>query len=163
MRRTHVRAHELACDLPAVHPVQTVERAVALLSAARRPGVLVVGHAGTVLGVVSVHDLLGLLVPGPVRESPVLSRVYDERQADEALAVLGSRRIQEALRDRRPPPPLVPGHATVVEMATVMSKTRCPFTLVTEGGRLTGAVTASRLLETVVPSATVDRGLNSSK
>jgi CBS domain-containing protein len=151
--RTHVRARQLACDLPAVHQAHTVGRVVAALSVEGRPGVLVVGPAGAVLGALSVWDLLDLLVPGPVRESPLLSLAYDERHADQTVAILGSRRLQDALPDPPAPAPLVPGHATVVEIATVMSRTRCPFALVTEGGRLTGAVTASRLLETVAVSA----------
>lgn len=150
-----MRARQLACDLPAVHPAQTVDSVVAALCAEHRPGVLVVGDAGTVQGAVSVDDLIGLLVPGPVRESPALSRAYDERNADQAVASLRSRRLQDALPDPTPPPQ-VPGDATVVEIATAMRRARCPFALVTDGGRVTGAVTADRLLETVAASVAAD-------
>jgi hypothetical protein len=107
-----------------------------------------------VVGVVSLWDLLALLVPGPARESPALSRAYDEGHADRMVATLGSRRLEDALPDPPAPGPLVAGHATVVEIATVMSRARSPFAFVAEGGRLRGAVTADRLLETVAASAT---------
>ena len=84
-----------------------------------------------------------------------ISRACDERYADQAVAGLRSRRLQDALPDP-PPPPRVPGDATVVEIATAMRRARCPFALVTNGGRVTGAVTADRLLEMVAASVTAD-------
>jgi CBS domain-containing protein len=104
--------------------------------------------------VLPASQVLRVVVPGYVQDDPALARVVDEASA-ERLCVqnLGGEQVGHLLASGRHRVELavVDGDATVLECAAVMARLRSPLLAVVEGGRFRGLLTASHLLEVLLP------------
>jgi CBS domain-containing protein len=147
-----MRAGDLAMPYPTVELSTPVVDAARLLAGENLPGLIVVddGRPSTVLPGTQV---LRLAVPGYCQEDPTLARVIDEPSADVFLRELGDRTVAEALPRKRRELPVVDPDATVLEVASIMARTRSPLVAVAERGEpLVGAITLDALLDRVLAS-----------
>lgn len=128
--------------------LDTSALAAALLLAERQLPALVVTQAdGSPHSILPASQVVRFLVPGYVLEDPSLARVMDESMADRAGDKLGSKRVRDLLPLERRELAVVNYDDTVIEVAAVMARLRCPLAVVMKGNKLIGAITASRLLE----------------
>ena len=152
-----MRARDLAEDLPAVAPDDSAWDAARLLATHRLPGIAVVGTDGRPVAVLAASQVLRHVVPGYIQEDPSLARVLDEPSADKLCKEgLAQQRVRDLLPSARHKVELaaVDGDATVVECAAEMARLRSPLLVVVdEGGAVHGVLTASHLLQVLLPSA----------
>lgn len=144
----------MAEDLPTVRLEDDALLAATLIAQRRLPGVVVVdGTSGRPVAVLPGSQVLRFLVPHYVQEDPSLAGVFDEQAADRYAARLGD----QTVRDLLPPPAkrtelaTVDGDATVIECAAVMARLRSPLVVVADGDVVHGVLTASHLLEILLP------------
>jgi CBS domain-containing protein len=149
-----VRARDLAQDLPTVTPDDSALTAARLIAGKHLPGIAVVDADGRPVAVLPASQVLRRLVPGYIQEDPSLARVLDEVSADQ----LGAQALRDKLvRDLLPQAKHrveladVDGDATVVECAAEMARMRSPLLVVIEDGQVKGLLTASHLLEVLLP------------
>ncbi len=151
-----MRARDLAQDLPAIGPEDTAWDAAQLIATHRLPGIAVVDSAGHPVTVLAASQVLRYVVPGYIQEDPALARVLDEASADRLCAEgLAGKRVRDLLPPSRHRVELaaVDGDATVVECAAEMARLRSPLLVVVgENGSVHGLLTASHLLEVLLPS-----------
>lgn len=149
-----MRARDLAQDLPIVGPDDDALEVAQLIAGQRLPGVAVVDEQGRPVAVLPASEVLRFIIPAYVQDDPSLARVLDEASADACARELATRRVGELLpgKDRRIELAAVDGDATVVECAAAMARLRSPLLVVVDAGRVHGLVTASHLLEVLLPS-----------
>ncbi len=150
-----MRARDLAQDLPIVGPDDNALEVARLIAGRRLPGVAVIDGSGRPIAVLPASQVLRFVVPGYVQEDPSLARVLDEAAADDCARELAKHQVREVLpgKDRRVELAAVDPDATVVECAAVMARLRSPLLVVLEDGRVHGLITASHLLEVLLPTA----------
>ena len=102
---------------------------------------------GSPHSILPASQVVRFLVPGYVQEDPSLARVMNESMADRACDQLGSRRVRDLLPTERRELPVVNHDDTIIEVAAIMARLRCPLAAVMKGNRLIGVISASRLLE----------------
>lgn len=157
-----MHALDLAEPQPLVTPATTVSAAVRLMVQHGLPGLVVTGPDGSARNVLPGWLLLRLTLPPWVRDDPGLAGALPAAAADDVWRAAGVR----TLADVAPAPPdpddlpLVPGRATSLQVAAVLSRTRSPLVGVVEGGpvrrgvalggRVVGVLTATRLLTHLV-------------
>ncbi len=146
-----MRARDLAEDYPSIDVTAPAVDAVRLIGSEHRPAVVVLDQ-GRPFTVLPGSQVLNFLIPGYLQEDPSLVRAMDERAADACAARLVGKTVGDLLpRERRVELPKVSPEATVMECAAVMAQMHSPLLVVVDRlGVLTGAITASRLLETLV-------------
>jgi CBS domain-containing protein len=150
-----VRARDLAQDLPVVGPGDSALVAARLIAGRRLPGIAVVDAGGRPVAVLPASQVLRFVVPGYVQDDPALARVVDEVGAERLCL---QRLAGEVVGDVLPPGrhrmelAVVDGDATVLECAAVMARLRSPLLVVVEGERVRGLLTASHLLEVLLPA-----------
>lgn len=151
-----MRARTMAENLPTVRLDDDALHAATMIGKQRLPGVVVVdATSGRPVAVLPGSQVLRFLVPHYVQEDPSLAAVFDERTADACAARLSG----QTVRDLLPPPAKrtelarVDGDATVIECAAVMARLRSPLVVVADGDTVHGVLTASHLLEILLPSA----------
>jgi CBS-domain-containing membrane protein len=145
-----MRAQELAVDLLTLQPDDEVLRAVELIADHRVAAVGIAGPNRELLAVLSPCDVLRLLVPGPVRESPALARVIEEHHADHLAETMGRQRLRDLLPGLPQHIPIVPASATALVLAAVMTQSGCPLAVVRDGPHLHGVVTPDQLLHALL-------------
>ncbi|MFE0192015.1 CBS domain-containing protein [Streptomyces sp. NPDC058989] len=153
-----MRARDLAEPYLSVSSDADAVEAVRLLVERRLPGVLVVDPAGRPYAILPASDLVRTLVPGYVREDPLLAEVIDEAHADHLCRALRGRSIADCLPVGKPYLPTTGTDSTAVEIAELMARVRTPLVAVVEPGdsgqdRLIGVVTATRLLQYLLQAA----------
>ena len=158
-----VRARDLAQELPTVAPDDPALTAARLIASRRLPGIAVVDGGGRPVAVLPASQVLRFIVPGYVQDDPRLARVVDEAGAERlCLQGLAGERVGELLPggDSRHRVELaaVDGDATVLECAAVMARLRSPLVVVVEDGQVRGLLTASHLLEVLLPAEDADPG-----
>lgn len=94
--------------------------------------------------------MLRFLIPAHIQDDPSLGREYDESHADGVAKRLAGRTVRQLLPDRPTELPAVDPDTTVVEVAALMARLRCPVVAVVEQQRLTGVVTTTRLLDVIL-------------
>ncbi len=150
-----VRARDLAQDLPSVGPEDAAWDAARLIATHRLPGIAVVDKDGHPVAVLAASQVLRYVVPGYIQEDPSLARVLDEASADRLGAQgLAGKRVRDLLPSSRHRVELagVDGDATVLECAAEMARLRSPLLVVVDpGGAVHGLLTASHLLEVLLP------------
>jgi CBS domain-containing protein len=148
----------MAENLPTVSLDDDGLHAANLIARRRLPGVVVVGESGRPVAVLPGSQVLRFIVPYYVQEDPSLAAVFDERTADQCAAGLRRQKVRDLLppRDRRTELAMVDGDATAIECAAVMARLRSPLLVVVDGDTVHGVLTASHLLEILLPAADGD-------
>ncbi|SEP15063.1 CBS domain-containing protein [Amycolatopsis saalfeldensis] len=142
-----MRAAEMAEDYPVVELDSDALAAARLLAQRRLPGLVVIDATGCPQSVLPASEVVQFLVPPYVRDDPSLAGVLNESMADRIADKLGGRRVRDLLPDEPAELPRVNADDTVVEVAAMMARLKCPLVAVMEGRTLLGVVSASRLLE----------------
>jgi CBS domain-containing protein len=124
--------------------------AVELLASRRLPGLIVVDTDGTPYSVLPASQVVRFLVPSYVQDDPSLARVIDESLADRVADKLSGMTVRKLLPAAPAELPAVRHDDTVLEIAALMARLRCPLVAVLKDRKIIGAITASRLLELVV-------------
>ncbi len=148
-----MHASDLQEDYPSIEASASAASAARTIGSEHRPAVVVVKD-GRPLTVLPASQVLTFLIPAYMREDPSLVRVYDEKSADTCARRLDGKSVGDLLPDphKRTELPVVEGDANILEIASVMAKLHSPLLIVVDSeGRMTGAITASRVLETLVP------------
>jgi CBS domain-containing protein len=121
--------------------------AARLMATRRLPGLIVTRPDGSPYAVLPASQVVRFLVPSYVQDDPSLARVIDESLADHAADKLGGLSVRKLLPDEPREIPVVKHDDTVLEIAAMMARLRCPLVAVVRDGQIIGAITASRLLE----------------
>ena len=140
----------MAEDFPVVSLDSDARVAVELLASRRLPGLIVVKADGTPYSVLPASQVVRFLVPSYVQDDPSLARVIDESLADRVADKLTGVTVRSLLPAEHAELPAVKHDDTVLEIAALMARLRCPLVAVLRGKEIIGAITASRLLELVV-------------
>ncbi len=158
-----MRAIDLAEQIPTVTTSTTGAEAARIIAEYRLQGLVVVGDDGQPQAVVPGSQILGLIIPGYIREDPRLAHAIDEAGADELCQhlttnTLGALLATHAVRLTKLPT-VAPGD-TLLEIASVMVEGRTPLVVVRDrDGAYHGVVTMSRLLAAVATLAGEDSAL----
>lgn len=141
-----VRADEMVEDYPVVTRDAAALDAARLLAQRRMPG-LVVTDRGRPCCVLPASQVVRFLVPAYVQDDPALAGVLNESMADHIADSLAGKTVGALLPPEAPELAVVNADDTIIEVAAVMARLRCPLAVVMAGDRLIGVITASRLLQ----------------
>jgi CBS domain-containing protein len=142
-----MQAGDLAIAIPTVTVGDSIASAVRTMTLARLPGLIVVGDRARPRMVVPGTQVLRMAVLDTYQRDPALARTIDEAHADLFWQELGNRTVGDCMPRQPARPVMVPLDATLLEMATLMSRLHCPLVAVVDrAGVLVGAVTLNRLL-----------------
>lgn len=141
-----VRAENIAEEYPVVTRDSDALLAARLLAEHRLPG-LVVTDQGRPCCVLPASQVVRFLVPAYVQDDPALARVLDESMADHIADSLDGKTVGALLPRETPELAVVNADDTIIEVAAVMARLKCPLAVVMDGDRLVGVITASRLLQ----------------
>jgi len=150
-----MRARDLAEPFPVVTLGTDAIDAARLLAGQRLPGLIVCADNGRPTTVLPGSQVLRFLIPQYVQDDLALARVYDEQGSDDLLGKLFDSKVSDVLPRKQDLDeiPIVDQDATTMEVAAVMARMHSPIVAVTDGETLLGAITVSRLLEQLLPSA----------
>jgi CBS domain-containing protein len=137
----------MAEDFPVIGADAEAVEAARLLASRRLPGLIVTDESGRPCSILPASQVVRFLVPRYVQDDPSLARVVDETLADRVADKLVGTTVRKLLPERPPELPVVNADDTVLEVAALMARLRCPLVAVVDGDRIVGAITASRLLE----------------
>ena len=140
----------MAEDYPVVGLETEARDAAELLAVRRLPGLIVVDGSGKPHSVLPASQVVRFLVPRYVQDDPSLARVIDEPMADRVAEKLATLTVRQLLPSEPVELPVVNHDDTVVEVAALMARLRCPLVAVVKDRDIVGAITASRLLELVI-------------
>lgn len=133
------------------YPVTSLDadalEAARLMGEHRMPGLVVTDTDGCPHSVLGASQVVRFLVPSYVQDDPALAGVIDEQFADKVADKLSGHIVRELLPKDRPELAVAEADDTVIEVAAVMARMRCPLVAVVENKQLIGVITASRLLE----------------
>ncbi|TCC49059.1 CBS domain-containing protein [Kribbella capetownensis] len=146
-----MHGEQMAEEFPVVSLDSEAREAVQLLAARRLPGLIVVREDGTPYSVLPASQVVRFLVPSYVQDDPSLARVIDEPLADRVADKLSGVPVRKLLPSEPAELPVVNHDDTVLEIAAIMARLRCPLVAVVKDKQIIGAITASRLLELVAP------------
>ncbi|MFK4088018.1 CBS domain-containing protein [Kribbella sp. NPDC020789] len=145
-----MHAEQMAEEFPVVGLDTAAREAVELLAARRLPGLIVVDAAGRPHSVLPASQVVRFLVPRYAQDDPSLARVIDESMADQLAGKLSTLTVRQLLPSEPVELPVVNHDDTVVEVAAIMARLRCPLVAVLKDKEIVGAISASRLLELVI-------------
>jgi CBS domain-containing protein len=141
-----MHAEHLAEDYPVLTMDSDALEAARLLAEHRLPG-LVVTERDRPRSVLPASQVVRFLVPGYVQDDPTLARVLDESMADQVAKSLGGKSVGDLITKEAPELAVVNADDTIIEVAAIMARLRCPLAAVMRDDRLIGVITASRLLQ----------------
>jgi predicted transcriptional regulator len=142
-----VHADEMAEEFPVVGLEADAWEAVSQLAEARLPGLVVTDDRGRPVSILPTSQVVRILVPSYVQDDPSLAGVLSESMADRVADKLRGKTVRALVPDDAPELAVVKDDDTIVEVAAVMARLRCPLAAVMAGDRLVGVITASRLLQ----------------
>ena len=137
----------MAEDAPSVDLDSNALEAVQLLAEQRLPALVVTDLDGSPHSILPASQVVRFLVPSYVQDDPSLARVMNESMADRAGDKLGGKRVRDLLPQERRELPAVNHDDTIIEVAAIMARLRCPLAAVIKDGRMIGVISASRLLQ----------------
>ena len=118
-----------------------------MLAEHRLPGIVVTDRIGR-RSVLPASQVVRFLVPSYVQDDPSLARVLDESMADQVAKSLGGKSVGDLVTDRKTPElAIVNADDTIIEVAAIMARLRCPLAAVMRDDHMIGVITASRLLQ----------------
>ncbi|HEY5839942.1 MAG TPA: CBS domain-containing protein [Mycobacterium sp.] len=142
-----MHAEQMAEDAPSVDLNSNALEAVQLLAEQRLPALVVTDLDGSPHSILPASQVVRFLVPSYVQDDPSLARVMNESMADRAGDKLGGKRVRDLLPQERRELPAVNHDDTIIEVAAIMARLRCPLAAVIKDGRMIGVISASRLLQ----------------
>lgn len=137
----------MAEEFPVVDLDSDALDAARLLAGRRLPGLVVMDTNGCPHSVLPASQVVRFLVPSYIQDDPSLAGVLNESLADRISDKLSGKTVRSLVPDAPPELPAVASDDTMVEVAAVMARLRCPLVAVMDGKKLLGVITASRLLE----------------
>ncbi len=137
----------MAEDFPVIGVESDAWDAVTQLAEHRLPGLVVCDTAGKPVSILPASQVVRILVPSYVQDDPSLAGVLSESMADRVADKLRGKTVAALLPDKAPELAVVNDDDTIVEVAAVMARLRCPLAAVMRGDTLVGVITASRLLQ----------------
>jgi hypothetical protein len=137
----------MAEEFPVVGLDTDAREAVELLAGRRLPGLIVADETGCPCTVLPASQVVRFLVPTYVQDDPSLARVIDESLADQVADKLAGVTVRKLLPPEPAELPVVNHDDTILEIAAIMARLRCPLVAVVKDRQIVGAITASRLLE----------------
>jgi CBS domain-containing protein len=137
----------MAEDAPSVDLDSNALEAAQLLAEQRLPALVVTDLDGSPHSILPASQVVRFLVPSYVQDDPSLARVMNESMADRAGDKLGGKRVRDLLPQERRELPAVNHDDTIIEVAAIMARLRCPLAAVIKDGRMIGVISASRLLQ----------------
>lgn len=135
----------MAEDFPVVDLDSDALDAALLLAEHRLPG-LVADGAGRPQSILPSSQVVRFLVPNYVQDDPSLAGVLSESMADRVADKLRGKKVRALIPPEAPELAVVNDDDTIIEVAAIMARLRCPLAAVLSGDRLVGVITASRLL-----------------
>ena len=142
-----MQASEIAVLPPTVTMDDSVSKAVQLMVVKQVPGLIVVDDRDHPVAVLSGAKVLGLVIPGCYQGDSALVRAVDESHADQFWQESAKLTVRDCLPSPITKPAVVASDATLLEVASAMATRQSPLVaLVDSDGRLSGAVTLTRLL-----------------
>jgi CBS domain-containing protein len=142
-----VHAEQMAEEMPLVDLDTSALAAARLLAERRLPALVVTQADGSPHSILPASQVVRFLVPGYVQDDPSLARVMNESMADRAGEKLANKRVRDLLPAERRELAAVNYDDTIIEVAAIMARLRCPLAAVMKGDKLIGVISASRLLE----------------
>jgi CBS domain-containing protein len=142
-----VHAEQMAEETPLVDLDSSALAAARLLAERRLPALVVTEADGSPHSILPASQVVRFLVPGYVQDDPSLARVMNESMADRAGEKLVNKRVRDLLPHERRELAAVNYDDTIIEVAAIMARLRCPLAAVMKGDKLIGVISASRLLE----------------
>jgi CBS domain-containing protein len=142
----------MAEDTPLVDLDTNALEAAHLLAERRLPALVVTKTDGSPHSILPASQVVRFLVPGYVQDDPSLARVMNESMADRAGEKLSNKRVRDLLPKEHGELAAVNHDDTIIEVAAIMARLRCPLVAVMKGDTLLGVITASRLLELALPA-----------
>ncbi|MFK0244100.1 CBS domain-containing protein [Amycolatopsis azurea] len=142
-----MHAAEMAEEFPVVDMDSDALDAARLLAEHRLPGIVVTDRTGCPQSVLPASEVVRLLVPTYVQDDPSLAGVLNESMADRIADKLSGRKVSSLLPDEPTELPRVNSDDTIIEVAAMMARLRCPLVAVMRDKTLLGVISASRLLE----------------
>ncbi|MEU9686174.1 CBS domain-containing protein [Amycolatopsis japonica] len=142
-----MNAAEMAEEFPVVDMDSDALDAARLLAEHRLPGIVVTDRTGCPQSVLPASEVVRLLVPSYVQDDPSLAGVLNESMADRVAEKLDGRKVRSLLPDEPAELPRVNSDDTIIEVAAMMARLRCPLVAVMRDKTLLGVISASRLLE----------------
>lgn len=141
----------MAEDFPSIGMDTDAWTAVTQLADQRLPGLVVTDPAGKPVSILPSSQVVRILVPTYVQDDPSLAGVLSESMADRVADKLRGKVVRELLPEKPPELAVVNHDDTIIEVAAMMARLRCPLAAVMrkENGdkRMIGVITASRLLQ----------------
>lgn len=142
-----MHAEQIAEEFPVVEEDSDAWEAARLLAEHRLPGLVVTDRDGHPRAILPASQVVRFLVPSYVQDDPSLAGVLTESMADRVADKLGGQKVQALLPRDAPELAVVNADDTIVEVAAVMARLRCPLAAVLDGDKLVGVITATRLLQ----------------
>jgi CBS domain-containing protein len=142
-----VHADKMAEEYPVVDLDSDALDAARLLAEHRLPGLVVTDRAGCPQSILPASQVVQFLVPSYVQDDPSLAGVLDESMADRVADKLAGKTVRSLLPREPAELPRVNADDTIIEVAAIMARLRCPLVAVMNGTTLLGVISASRLLQ----------------
>lgn len=136
----------MAEEYPALTMESDAVAAAKLLAEHRLPGIVVIDQ-GRPRAILPASQVVRFLVPGYVQDDPTLARVLNESMADRIAGSLGGKTVGDLIGHGEPELAVVNADDTIIEVAAIMARLRCPLAAVMRDDQLIGVITASRLLQ----------------
>jgi CBS-domain-containing membrane protein len=141
-----MKARNLASPQPTLRDDAPAVEAATVLARHDVRAVLVVDRAAELVGVLSDSELLRTLLPPFVGESEALAHVIEEAASDLLFQRLEGRTVADLIPADRETRPIVDGDDTLIEVASVMVRSRSSLVGVIDDGRLVGGITIDDLV-----------------
>ncbi len=132
----------MAEEFPVVGVESDALEAVTLLAEHRLPGLVVTEPDGTPHSILPASQVVRFLVPSYVQDDPSLAGVMIESMADRVADKLrGKTGPRRSSRTNGPSCAVVNDDDTIIEVAAIMARLRCPLAAVMRGDSLVGVIT----------------------
>ncbi|WP_330230169.1 CBS domain-containing protein [Nocardia sp. NBC_00508] len=141
-----MRAAQMAEEYPVVNLDTDALDAARLLAEHRLPGIVVTNDQGIPQAVLPASQVVRFIVPKYVQDDPSLAGVLSESMCDRSADKLRGKKVRDVIPEQLSKVPAAAADDTIIEVAAVMARLRCPLIAVLKGDELIGVITAARLL-----------------
>src|SRR5436309_3358620 len=135
-----MHASQMAEAFPVVMVDSDALEVVRLLAEARLPGIVVTDESGCPCSILPASQVVRFLVPRYVQDDPTLAGVLSESMADRVADKLAGKTVKALLPEEKTELPTVNADDTIVEVAALMARLRCPLAAVVAGRDLVGVI-----------------------